>query len=98
MLDEATVVDPTLNRDDEAQGHDHDHRQSPYGDLVSSLTPLEECSRRRDRDDRDLHDVIHVRDAHGQIKSRRQENEHLEQEKCEERDYDYYGPYYDQPH
>jgi hypothetical protein len=26
MLDEAIVVDPTLNRDDEAQGHDHDHR------------------------------------------------------------------------
>jgi hypothetical protein len=26
MLEAATVVDPTLNRDDEARGHEHDHR------------------------------------------------------------------------
>jgi hypothetical protein len=25
MLDAATMVDPALNRDDEARGHDHDH-------------------------------------------------------------------------
>jgi hypothetical protein len=43
MLDAATVVDPTLDRDDEAQGHEHDHRQSPHVNSASSLTPPEEC-------------------------------------------------------
>jgi hypothetical protein len=45
-----------------------------------------------------LHDVIHGRDAHDQIENRCQEHERLEQEQREERDYDYYCPYYDQPH
>jgi hypothetical protein len=98
MLDAASVVDPTLNHDDEAWGHDHDHRQSLYGDSASSLTPPEECSRRWDRDDRDLRDVIHSRDARDQIENWCQERERLEQEQREERYYDYYGPYYDQPH
>jgi hypothetical protein len=30
MLDAAIVVDPALQREDEARGHEHDHRQSPY--------------------------------------------------------------------
>jgi hypothetical protein len=42
MLDAATVVDPALNRDDEAQGHKPDHWQSQHGDSASSLTPPEE--------------------------------------------------------
>jgi hypothetical protein len=58
MLDTTMVVDPTLNRDDEARGHDHDHRQSPHGDSANNLTPPEERSRRRDQDDRDLSDVL----------------------------------------
>jgi hypothetical protein len=45
-----------------------------------------------------LHDIIHGRDAHDQIKNRRQEREHIEQERRDEKDYDYYGPFYDQPH
>jgi hypothetical protein len=46
MLDAATVVDRTLNHDDEARGYDRDHRQSPHRDLASSLTPPEERSQR----------------------------------------------------
>jgi hypothetical protein len=46
MLDTTTVVDLALDRDDEAQRHEHDHRQSPHGDLASSLTPLEERGQR----------------------------------------------------
>jgi hypothetical protein len=45
-----------------------------------------------------LHDVICDRDARGRIKNRCQEHESLELEQREEKDYDYYGPYYDQPH
>jgi hypothetical protein len=98
ILDTATVVDLALNRDDEARGHDHDHRQSPHGDSISCLTPLEEQGRRRDWDDRDLCDVIRGRDVRGRIENQCQECERLEHEQREERDYDYYSPYYDQPH
>jgi hypothetical protein len=42
MLDTATVVDMALDRDDEAWGHELDHRQSPHRDSTSSLTPPEE--------------------------------------------------------
>jgi hypothetical protein len=42
MLDAATVVDPTLDHDDETQGDEHDHWPSPHGDSASSVTPLEE--------------------------------------------------------
>jgi hypothetical protein len=42
MLDIATVVDPTLDCDDEARGSEFDHRQSPCGDSASSLSALEE--------------------------------------------------------
>jgi hypothetical protein len=51
MLDAATVVDPVLDRDDEVQGHELDHQQSPHGDSASSLTPPKERGQRRDRDD-----------------------------------------------
>jgi hypothetical protein len=77
MLNAATMVDAALNCDDNAQGHDHDHQQSPHGDSASSLTPPEERSRRQDWVDRDLHDVIHSRDARGQIENRCQERERL---------------------
>jgi squalene cyclase len=78
MLDVATVVDPALNHDDEAWGHDRDNRQSPHGDSIRNLTPPEERDQSRDRDDRDLHDIIYESDACGRIKNRRQEREHLE--------------------
>jgi hypothetical protein len=42
MLDAAIVVDPALDCDDEARGHELDHWQSPCGDSASSLTPPEE--------------------------------------------------------
>jgi hypothetical protein len=46
MLDVATMVDLTLNHDDEARGHELDHRQIPRGDSASSLITLEEHGRR----------------------------------------------------
>jgi hypothetical protein len=98
MLDTAIMVDPTLDRDDEARGQELDHQWSSHGDSASNLTPLEECGRRRHQNDRDLCDIIHDKDAHGRIGNQCQERERLEQEQCEERDYDFYGPYYDQPH
>jgi hypothetical protein len=51
MLDATIVIDPTLNRDDKAWGHELDHRQSPHGDSASNLTPPEELGRRQNRDD-----------------------------------------------
>jgi hypothetical protein len=45
-----------------------------------------------------LCDIIHGKDPHSWIENRHQEHERLEQEQHEERDYDYYGPYYYQPH
>jgi hypothetical protein len=51
-----------------------------------------------DRDDHNLSDVIRGTDAHDRINNRRQERERVEQERRDERDYDYYGPFYDQPH
>jgi hypothetical protein len=46
ILDTATIVDPALDCDNEAQVHEHDHQQSPHGDLASGLTPVEECGQR----------------------------------------------------
>jgi hypothetical protein len=45
-----------------------------------------------------LCDIIHTRDARGRIENQHRDREREEQEQCEERDYDYYGPYYDEPH
>jgi hypothetical protein len=88
MLDAATMVDPALDRDDKAQGHELDHWQSLRGEAVSlhrrnvasSLTPPEKHGQRRDRDDRDLCDIIRSRDAHDWIENQRQDHERLEQE------------------
>jgi hypothetical protein len=49
-------------------------------------------------DDHDLCDIIRGRDALGWIENRCQEQECIEKERRNERDYDYYGPFYDQPH
>jgi hypothetical protein len=46
MLDVATMVDPTLDRDDEERGHELDHQQSPRRGSTSSLTPSEERGQR----------------------------------------------------
>jgi hypothetical protein len=54
---------------------------------------MEEHDQRRDRDDRDLRDIIRGRDAHSRIKSRRQEQERMEQERRDEKHYDYYVPF-----
>jgi hypothetical protein len=45
----------------------------------------------------DLCDVICNRDAHDWIENWRQERDRVEQDQHNERDYDYYGPYYNQP-
>jgi hypothetical protein len=98
MLDVGTVDDLALDHGDKAWGDEHDHRQSPHEDSASSLTPSEEHGQRRDQDDRDLHDVIRSRDAHDWIENWHLEREHLQQEQRGEREYDYYSPYFDQPH
>jgi molybdopterin-guanine dinucleotide biosynthesis protein len=69
MLDVATIADPVHDQEDGDRGHEDDHRQSPHGDSASSITPLEEHVRGRGRDNRDLRDVIHDRDACGQIEN-----------------------------
>jgi hypothetical protein len=94
MLDVATVVDPVPERDD-GRGQDTDHRHSSSGDSASSLTPPEERGQRRDRD---LHDIIHNRDARDRIENWRQEWDCAKQERRDEGDYDFRGPFYDQPH
>jgi hypothetical protein len=96
MLDIATIADLICDQEDKDRGHDDDHRESPHGDSASSITPLKECDRGRNRDNRDLHDIIRSRDAPGRIESQHRNRECEEQEQRDERDYDYYGPYYDQ--
>jgi hypothetical protein len=68
------------------------------GDSANNITPQEEHDQGCNSDNHDLRDIIHGRDARGRIESRRRTQEHEEQEQRDERDYDYYGPYYDQPH
>jgi hypothetical protein len=97
MLDATMVADPVYDQEDRDRGHDDDHREIFRGDSAS-ITPWEECDWGRNRDNRDLRDVIHARDAHGRIENRRWNREREEQEQRDERDYDYYVPYYDQPH
>jgi hypothetical protein len=63
MLNAATVANPIHDQEDEDQGHEGGHRHSPCGDLDSSITPPKKHSRGHGRDNRDLHDVIHGRDA-----------------------------------
>jgi hypothetical protein len=92
MLDATSMVDPVLDRVQRRRGH----RQSLCGDSVSNIMPLEEHG--RDRNEGDLRDIIRKRHAWGQIENRHQERDRIEHEQCEEWDYDYYGPYYDQPH
>jgi hypothetical protein len=45
----------------------------------------------RGRNNRDLCDVICGRHVNGRIGNRCQEQEHVEHEQCNERDFDYYG-------
>jgi hypothetical protein len=94
MLDAAMVEDPTHDQEDGDRGHEDDHRRSPLGDSANIITPPEG----RGEGNRDLHDVIHGRDARCQIERRCRDGERDELEQRDERDQDYYGPYYDQPH
>jgi hypothetical protein len=98
MLDAATVADPVHDQEDQDRGHEADHHHSPHGGTASSIIPLEERNRGHGRDNCDLHDIIHDRDARARIENQRRDQERDEQEQRDERDYDYYGPYYDQPH
>jgi hypothetical protein len=84
MLDAAIVEDPALVLGDKRRGQDHDHCLSPHRDSASSITPLEECG--QNWDERDLHDVIHNRDALDWIENRCQERDRVEREWHEERD------------
>jgi hypothetical protein len=96
MLDTTTMVDVTLDHRDRRQGQDPDHCQSSREDSGSSITPPSDHD--RDRDEGDLRDIIRNRDARDWIENRCQERDHIECEQHIERDYDYYGPYYDHPH
>jgi hypothetical protein len=98
MLDATTVTDPVYDQEDRDRGHDDDHQESPHGDSANSITPPEEQGRRHNRYNRDLRDIIHDRDARGQIENRHRNQGREEQEQHDVRDYDYYGPYYEQPH
>jgi hypothetical protein len=88
------VADPPNNQEDVDWGYDDDHWRSPRRDSASSVTPSEGHG----EDNRDLRDVIRDRDACDQIERRRRERVRDELEQHDERDRDYYGPYYDQPH
>jgi hypothetical protein len=92
MLNTATMVDPVHDQEDGDRGHKLDHQQCPREDLANNNTPLEEHGRGHGSDNHDLRNIICGRDACGQIEKQRQEREHIEQEQCDERDYDYYGP------
>jgi hypothetical protein len=92
MLNTATMVDPVHDQEDGDRGHKLDHQQCPREDSANNNTPLEEHGRGHGSDNHDLRNVICGRDACGQIKKQHQEREHIEQEQCDERDYDYYGP------
>jgi hypothetical protein len=70
MLDVAIVVDPDHDHDDGVWDHELDHQWCLCRDSAISLTPPEECDREHDRDDHDLRDVIHDRDACGRIETR----------------------------
>jgi hypothetical protein len=98
MFDVPTVVETISIQEDSDRGHDDDHQESLHGDLASSISPPEVCSQGCNRDNCNLCDVICGRDARDRIENRHQNWEHEEQEKRDERDYDYYGPYYDPPH
>jgi hypothetical protein len=94
MLDATMVADPTHNQEDGDRGHDDDHRRSPWGDSSSSITPPEGHG----EDNRDLCDIIRGRDACGRVERRHRDRVCDELEQHDERDRDYYGPYYDHPH
>jgi hypothetical protein len=91
----ATVVDPVHDQESEDRGHEDDHRHSPCGDSASIITPPEKHNKGHERDNHDLRDIIHSRDARSRIENQCRDQEHDEQEQRNERDYDYYAPYYD---
>jgi hypothetical protein len=70
MLDATIVADPVHDQEDDDQGHEDDHQQSPRGDSACSITPPEEHGRGHGRDNYDLCDVICGRDARGRIENR----------------------------
>jgi hypothetical protein len=85
MLDAATVANPVYDQEDRDRGHDHDYQESPRGDMASIITPPEENGRGRNRDNRDLCDIIHGRVAHGRIENQHRNRERQEQEHRDER-------------
>jgi hypothetical protein len=95
MLAATTVVDPVHVQESEDRGHDDDHRHSPCGDSASSITLPEEHNKGHGRDNHDLRDIIRSRDARSRIENQCRDQEHDEQEQHNERDYDYYDPFYD---
>jgi hypothetical protein len=62
MLDATTMIDPTLQPGGQTRGQDPDHRQSPRGDLTSSLS-LSPDEHGQGQGREDLWDVLHTRDV-----------------------------------
>jgi hypothetical protein len=71
MMEAATVADAVHDQENGDRGHEDDHQQSPRGDSANSVTPSDEHDQGHGRDNRDLRDVIHGRDARGRIENRR---------------------------
>jgi hypothetical protein len=101
LLDAATIPDPALAQEPGRRGQEADHRRrlrSP-SQRKDSASSSSSSGRRRGQscDEGDLCDVIRTKDMHVRIESRRQDRDRVEQERRNERDYDMYDPYYDQP-
>jgi hypothetical protein len=63
------VADPVSDQEDRDRGHDDDHQESPHGYSASSITPPEEHHRGGNKDNCDLCDIIHGRDARAELKT-----------------------------
>jgi hypothetical protein len=69
MLDATMVADSVYNQEDGDRGHDDNPRESLRGDSASSINSWEEHDQGRNRDNRDLRDIIYAREARGRIES-----------------------------
>jgi hypothetical protein len=96
MPDAATMMEPALHPGGQRRGQDPDHRQSPRGDSSSSIS-LSSRGHDLGQGGGDLQDILCTKDAHDRIKNHREERDRADRKRHNERDYDFHGPYYDQP-
>jgi hypothetical protein len=96
MLDATMMTDPTLIPGGGKRGQDPDHRQSPHEDSANSLS-LSPDEQDQGQGREVLWDILCTRDARDQIENCRQQRDRADRECHNMRDYDFHGPYYDQP-